>query len=269
MQKMSLFMSNNIKICWRSKFVAEIVLSRPHVGNALNNDLLKNLNSALIEIEEDCNVRALILSGEGSSFCSGADLSWMKDSLHMTEYDNFQDTHILKEVLDRLNSFHVPVSCILHGYIYGGGLGLASCADYVIADKKSVFCFSEARVGLVPALISPYVFRVIGERNARRYFLTAEKFNAATAKDIGIVNDVNESSEINELVEVWINNIVSCGPEAIKESKKLILRLSSADDLLQQQIKNQKLISRLRVSKEGQEGIISFVEKRKPYWIKS
>ncbi len=258
---------NGIKIHWRSKHVVEIVLSRPHVGNALNNDLLNGLNNALIELEGNSKARALILSGEGSHFCTGADLNWMKESLLMTEEENFHDTHILKEVLERLDSFPLPVACILQGAVYGGGLGLASCADYVVADKDSVFCFSEAKVGLAPALISPYVLRVIGERYARRYFLTAERFNVNTAKTIGIVSDTNESIETKKLINVWLNNILICGPEAIRNSKKLILRLSGADKLCDQQSDNQKLISRLRVSEEGQEGIISFIEKRKPNWI--
>ena len=246
--------------------VARVTLNRPEVRNAFDDTLIKKLHESFLSIGEDKAIRVVILAGNGSAFCAGADLNWMK---RMASYDydaNRRDAQALADMLAALDRMPKPTIARVHGPAFAGGTGLVAACDIAVGTAEAKFCFSEAKLGLSPATISPHVMRAIGERAARRYFLTAEVFDAEEAHRIGMLSLLVPSSEIDSEIEKLLAHLLAGGPEAMKKIKQLIRAVSNRplDDALVADTAQR--IAEIRVSPEGKEGIASFLEKRKPSW---
>lgn len=246
--------------------VATLTLNRPKVHNALDDELIGQFINFLKRLHRDDNARVLILRGEGSSFSSGADAKWLR---HLVKFDystNLLDAQQLAAMMTLLNTLPIPTISMVQGPAYGGGLGLIACCDIAVCNQKARFCFSEVKLGLAPAVISPYVIQAIGERAARRYFLSAEVFGPQEALQLGLIHQTTEDdtleATVNALTEQFLNN----SPTAIRETKKLIAMVSKRDigkDTIDATV---ELIARLRVSPEGQAGLNAFLNKAAPPW---
>jgi len=244
--------------------VARVTLNRPEVRNAFDDALIKQLHENFLSLGEDKAIRVVILAGNGPAFCAGADLNWMK---RMAGYDyaaNLRDAQALADMLAALDRMPKPTIARVHGPAFAGGTGLVAACDIAVGTSEAKFCFSEAKLGLSPATISPHVIRAIGERAARRYFLTAEVFDAEEAHRIGMLTILTE--RIDETLDGLLVHLLAGGPEAMKKIKELVRAVSSRplDDALVAD--TAKRIAEIRVSPEGREGIASFLEKRKPAW---
>jgi methylglutaconyl-CoA hydratase len=246
--------------------VARVTLNRPEVRNAFDDALILQLTKVLREIEEDPAVRAVVLAGNGPAFCAGADLNWMKRMAGYGYEQNLADAQALADMLAALDRMPKPTIARVHGPAFAGGTGLVAACDIAVGTPEAKFCFSEAKLGLSPATISPHVLRAIGERAARRYFLTAEVFDAEEARRIGLLTLLVENTSIDETVERLLTHLVAGGPEALKEIKLLVRAVAGrpVDDALAAD--TARRIAEIRVSAEGREGIASFLEKRKPSW---
>ncbi|RVU32313.1 enoyl-CoA hydratase/isomerase family protein [Neptunomonas marina] len=248
--------------------IAQLTLNRPEVHNAFDDDVINQLISCLKEVSDSTTVRALILRSNGKNFSAGADLAWMKRMAQNSHQENLEDAGRLAELMERLNSLNKPTIGLVQGAAYGGAVGLAACCDIVIASAEAQFCLSEVKIGLIPAVISPYVVRAIGERQSRRYFLTAEPFSAEQACDFGLVHEVVATSELlSDAAARFTKQLRKNSPQGMHAAKELIFAVSSKvidpaviDDTAQR-------IADIRVSAEGQEGLSAFLEKRKPNWI--
>jgi len=248
--------------------VLTLTLNRPEVHNAFAGQLIRELTEALQNAADDPSVRMLVLAGAGKSFSAGADMHWMSSMVSASAEENELDAQHLARMLRRLNYFPKPTIARIHGAAFGGGVGLAACCDISIAAHTAQFALTEVRLGLVPAVISPFVFRRIGESQARRYFLTAERFDAATAQHIGLVQIVVPAAELDDAVASQLELLQQGGPNALKQAKRLVFNVAGHDNTRQRQIDedNARLIARLRVSDEGQEGLRAFLDKREPGW---
>jgi methylglutaconyl-CoA hydratase len=250
----------------RKDGVARVTLNRPEVRNAFDDALIKQLHENFLSLGNDNSIRVVILAGNGPAFCAGADLNWMK---RMAGYDytaNQRDAQALAEMLAALDRMPKATIARVHGPAFAGGTGLVAACDIAVGTHEAKFCFSEAKLGLSPATISPHVIRAIGERAARRYFLTAEVFDAEAAHRIGMLSLLVPSSEIDSEIEKLLTHLLAGGPEAMRKIKQLVRAVASRplDDALVAD--TAKRIAEIRVSPEGQEGIASFLEKRKPSW---
>lgn len=243
---------------------ASITLNRPATHNAFDDVIISELIAAIERAHAD-DARVLILESKGKHFSAGADLSWMKSMVNNTEQENFADSMQLATLMNNLNSAQMPVVCLIQGATYGGAVGLAACSDIVIAASNATFCLSEVRIGLIPAIISPYVVAAIGESQARRYFLTAETFDATTAEQLNLVHII--SNDLSEAKHQVLNQILNNAPQAIKAAKTLIQDVSNAP--IDQQLieETAQRIARIRVSPEAQDGLSAFLEKRRPKWL--
>ena len=244
--------------------VARVTLNRPEVRNAFDDALIKQLHESFVSLGKDDSVRVVVLAGNGPAFCAGADLNWMK---RMAGYDyaaNQRDAQALADMLATLERMPKPTIARVHGPAFAGGTGLVAACDIAVGAREAKFCFSEAKLGLSPATISPHVIRAIGERAARRYFLTAEVFDAEEAHRIGMLTILTD--KLDETIDGLLVHLLAGGPEAMKKIKDLIRAVSSRqlDDALVAE--TAKRIAEIRVSPEGREGIASFLEKRKPAW---
>lgn len=247
--------------------VMTVSLNRSDVRNAFNDELILDLQKTFEEIELNKEVRVVILRGVGQVFCAGGDLKWMKNSLNLSERDNLADTRCLVKMFDTLNRCSKPVVGLVHGAAIGGGVGLVSICDYVVASKETLFSLAEVRVGIIPACIGPFVMAKIGETHARAYFVSAERFDATRAKEIGLVHEVVQTpSELTTAAQRIIGNLLQGGPQAIAAAKKLIQGLKERDHAENLEFVA-KTLAELRVTSEGQEGLKAFLEKRKPNWI--
>lgn len=248
--------------------VARIALNRPDVHNAFDDELILELTDTLQKFDADAEIRAVILTGNGPSFSAGADLKWMRRMASASEADNRADSERLAALMRTLNFLSKPTIARVNGAAYGGGVGLIACCDIVIAVDSAKFALTEVKLGLVPAVISPYVIAAIGAREARRLFVTGEAFDAAEARRIGLVHDVTAGSDFDAHVDIAISHLAKGGPVAQTEAKRLALRIANATLHSAQSIdvENAALIAKLRVSAEGQEGIGAFLGKRKPNW---
>ena len=248
--------------------VLTLTLNRPDLHNAFDDALVAALDAALTEAAEDATLRALVITGAGRSFSAGADLNWMQRMADAGRDENEADALRLAELMSRLNYFPVPTIAKVNGAAFGGGLGLVACCDIAIAAEDAKFGLTEARLGLAPAVISPYVFRRIGFAQSRRWFLSAERFDAATARDIGLVHEVVDADALDNAVAAQVRHVLANGPSAVRVAKQLLFAVGGTD--LQRQarldVHTAKLIAELRVSAEGQEGLKAFLEKRKPSW---
>ncbi len=247
--------------------VAWVTLTRPEVHNAFDDTLIAELSAVLGGFASDERVRAVVLGAQGRSFSAGADLNWMQRMAGYSERENLDDARALAELMRRLYELPKPTLALVQGPTYGGGVGLVACCDIAIAAETANFCFSEVRLGLIPAAIGPYVIAAMGARAVRRYFLTAETFSAREAMRFGLVHDVVPDEALRDIGRRVIKALLRGGPNAQVAAKDLILTISGRplDDLAEETAKR---IARLRVSEEGREGIAAFLEKRKPGWLK-
>jgi len=246
--------------------VARVTLDRPEIRNAFDDALIAALASVLRELDADEGVRAVVLAGNGPAFCAGADLNWMKRMAGYGYEQNLADAQALAGMLKTLDRMAKPTIARVHGPAFAGGVGLVAACDIAVGSPEAKFCLSEAKLGLSPATISPYVVRAMGERMARRYFLTAEVFDAAEACRVGLLTAVSPSEKLDGEIEEMLKHILQGGPQALAKIKDLIRAVSSGpvdDGMIADTAKR---IAEIRVSAEGREGIASFLEKRKPSW---
>jgi methylglutaconyl-CoA hydratase len=260
-------MSDSIRIS-RQDGTCEIRLDRAPVHNAFDDRLIAELTAALDDAAADDAVRAVVLTGEGSTFSAGADLNWMRAMASASESENREDSLRLARLMRTLNFLPKPTVARVNGSAYGGGVGLIACCDIAIGVEGAKFSLSEAKLGLVPAVISPYVVAAIGVRQARRLFVSAEVFDADEALRIGLLHQRVATGELDATVERNLHFLRKCGPLAQAGAKQLALRmagttLASAETV---DAENAALIARLRVSAEGQEGLTAFLDKRAPRW---
>ena len=245
--------------------VATIFLNRPDVHNAMNEKLMKELTTCFHELGKDDSIRTIILTGKGRSFCAGADLNWMKSMAKYSKEENINDSRLLLNLYESIYNCPKPVIGRVNGHAFGGGIGLFAVCDIIIAVPDCKFAFSEVKLGIIPAVISTYIVRKIGLSNMRRLFLTGERFNSEYAKEIGLIDYVIPSEELDEKIKNYIDLLQTSGPIALAEVKKLI---DSCENLDREKYKEHTVekISELRISEEGQEGINAFLEKRKSKW---
>jgi methylglutaconyl-CoA hydratase len=246
--------------------VLQISLNRPEIHNAFNELLIEEITLAFKKARDDKNVRLIVLTGEGKSFCSGADLNWMKSMKQYSMEENIVDSNKLFDMFETINNFNKPVIGKINGHALGGGIGLVSVCDYVISAENAKFGFTEVRLGLIPAVISKFCISKIGESNARAWFLSGEVFSSDKAKSIGLVHEVIPKDSIDVRTNEIIDSYLLAGPEASKEAKKLIREVIS---LGSEDIKKytSNAIAERRVSDEGQEGMEALLEKRRAKWV--
>lgn len=250
--------------------VLTLCMNRPAVHNAFDARMIEELTAALQAADRNDAVRVVVLSGAGSCFSAGADINWMRSLVNASREENERDALRLAELMRSLNYLSKPTLARVNGAAFGGGLGLIAACDVAVAADGSLFGLTEVRLGLVPAVISPYVIRRIGETNARRYFLSAERFDSQRACDIGLVQQTAPMARLDETIEDIIGHILNGGPQALTRAKQLVFDIAGHDAGTQKILdeKTAGLIADLRVSAEGQEGLAAFLEKRKPGWIK-
>ena len=248
--------------------VTTVSLNRPEVHNAFDDKLIRELTVALEQLEDDPKVRVVVLTGAGASFSAGADMNWMKQMAGSDEETNRADAMHLAGLMHTLAFLQKPCVARINGAAYGGGVGLVACCDVAVAADTAKFGLTEVKLGLVPAVISPYVVDAIGGRNAVRYFQTAEIFDAAQARAIGLVHEVVPADGLDAAVAAQVGLLLKAAPEALREAKRLAYRMSGKIEERRRLVdeENAALIARLRVSREGQEGLTAFLEKRKPQW---
>lgn len=245
--------------------VVEVVVNRPEVKNAFNAELIAELAQAFTEIGKDETIRVVILRSEGNVFSAGADLNWMKECVGYTLEQNREDARRLSQMFQIMNECPHPVIGRVQGAAYGGGAGVVAVCDIAVASTQATFGFTEVKVGLIPAVISPFVLRKIGEAYARRFFLTGEILPADTALRIGLVHHVTEPANLDAEVQRLVDLLLKNGPRAVRDIKKLIR--AQGDLSLEQALPLcAEAIAKIRTSPEGQEGVRAFLEKRAPLW---
>lgn len=249
--------------------VLTLCMNRPDVHNAFDADMIRDLTGALKAADQNDRVRVVVITGAGSCFSAGADLNWMRSLVKASQDENERDALRLAGLMRSLNYLSKPSIARINGAAYGGGLGLIAACDITIAVDNARFGLTEARLGLVPAVISPYVIRRIGEGNARRYFLTAERFDSQRAYEIGLIQQTVAPGQLDEVIEDKLRQILSGGPLAVAHCKQLVFEIAGHNVESQKATDEMtaKLIAKLRVSDEGQEGLAAFLEKRKPGWV--
>ncbi|UCD18925.1 MAG: enoyl-CoA hydratase/isomerase family protein [candidate division WOR-3 bacterium] len=243
-----------------------VTLNRPDVHNAFNEVMIRELAEAFDEIEMQPEIRAVVLSGEGKSFCAGADLNWMRRVKDYSYDDNLRESLELAEMLYKIYASSKPTIARVNGAAIGGGTGLVAVCDIAVAASTAKFSFSEVKLGLIPACISPYVVNKCGEGRCREFFLTGERLTADRALTAGLINAVATSEELDAAVDKYLVQLLSSGPEAMKTCKELLRKVPqmSHDDVKKY---TAEVIARIRISDEGQEGMAAFLEKRKPRWV--
>jgi methylglutaconyl-CoA hydratase len=247
--------------------VATVTLNRPEVHNAFDETLIARLTAALVSLDDDPDVRVVVLAGAGKSFCAGADLAWMKRMAAFGREENLADANALAAMLRTLYALSKPTIARVHGAAYGGGVGLVAACDVALAAPEATFALSEARLGLIPATIGPYVIEAIGVRQARRYFLTAERFDAAQALAIGLLHEVVPVAQIDTRIDELIAMAKAAGPVAQLECKALIRGVAHRpidEDVIGGTAQH---IAAVRASPEGREGVAAFLDKRSPSWL--
>ena len=263
-------MAKNVLLEVDRRGVATLTLNRPEVHNAFDAALVLRLTELLIELKSRPDVRAVVLTGAGRAFSAGADVNWMRSMAACSEDENIEDALHMADLMSLLNALPLPTIARVNGHAYGGGVGLVACCDIALASSEARFALSEVRLGLVPAVISPYVIAAVGERNARRLFLSGEAMNAKLARRVGLVHEIAKPNKLDDALEDQLGMLLKGGPNALRESKELIFTVEgggiSADVALKH--RTAQIIAQLRVSDEGQEGLAAFLEKRAPEWIR-
>ena len=248
--------------------VASLTINRPNIHNAFDDQLIQHLLGALEEVETNPDARILVLRSEGKIFSAGADLRWMRRMANFSGAENLADAEQFAKLLHNLNTFSKPTIARVQGAAFGGGVGLVACCDVAVGCMDASFCLSEVRLGLIPAVISPYVVAVIGERTARRYFQTAEKFDAQVAYRFGLLHEVVELSELDSAIDTFVCHLLKGGPNALAATKDLIFTVAhqpATDEVIGDTAAR---ITAVRASDEGKEGLNAFLKKRFPEWIK-
>jgi methylglutaconyl-CoA hydratase len=253
-----------IEVIKNENGVTEVWLNRPELHNAFNAEMIEEVIATFESFKDE---RLIVLSGRGSSFCAGADLNWMKAMKDYTREENFKDSKRLAKMFSTINECNIPIIGRINGHALGGGVGLVSVCDYVIAVEDALMGFTEVRLGLIPAVISPYCISKVGESNARAWMLSGDRFSGAEAKTMGLVHEtVVLITDLDERMTEITKKFLAAGPEAAKEAKKLIRgvvnNLKASEDF------TCNMITERRVSAEGQEGMKALLDKTKPSWIK-
>jgi methylglutaconyl-CoA hydratase len=238
----------------RDDNVLRVTLTRPETRNAFDAALIAELSEAFVDVGK---ARAVLLGGDGPSFCAGADVEWMRSSVELDYEANVADATALRRMLEAIDACPAPVVARVQGHALGGGAGLVACADIAVADRRALFAFSEVKLGIIPAVISPFALAKIGASAARRYFLTGERFDAATALRIGLVHEV--ADDLDAAVGTVLGELLSAGPRAARHAKRLVLDRPDAAETARR-------IAERRTSEEGQEGLRAFLERRPPSW---
>ncbi len=260
-------MSYDTLLVQQENRVATVTLNRPDVRNAFNETMIAEITYVFRELAQQADVRAVVLAANGSSFCAGADLNWMKKMAGFTRDENRADAAQLAEMLRTIYVCPKPVVAKVQGDCYAGGMGLVAACDIAVAFEETHFCLSEVKLGLIPATISPYVIKAMGENAARRYFLTAERFTAQQAQHIGFVHEAVAADALDATVADIVKALVNNSPNAVKEAKRLVQDVAGrplTDALIADTAER---IADIRSSEEGKEGVRSFLEKRKPGWL--
>lgn len=245
---------------------ATLWLNRPEKNNAFNAAMIRELILALEAVASDQTLRFLLLRGRGKHFSAGADLAWMQHSATLDYNANLTDAHELAELMYSLHALSIPTLAVVQGAAFGGAVGLVSCCDMAIGADDALFSLSEVRIGLAPAVISPFVVQAIGPRAARRYALSAERFDGGRARELGLLAEAYPAAELDAQVESWVSNLLLNSPQAMQASKDLLREVASGvlSPVLRRYTEN--AIARIRVSAEGQEGLNAFLNKRPPAW---
>lgn len=245
--------------------VARVTLARPEVRNAFDEVLIRELTAAFLSFTDDLATRVVVLDGEGPTFCAGADVEWMRRAGGFSKAENEADAERMAGMLRAIDRCPLPVVAVVQGAAIGGGVGLAAAADVTLAAEDAVFSLAEVKLGILPSVISPYVLRAIGARQARRYFLTGERFGAAEARRIGLVHEVVPSAELGAARDRIVAALLSSAPEAVAVAKSLIAEVSGKppDEALPVTVRT---IAERRASPEAKEGLTAFLEKRAPSW---
>lgn len=246
--------------------VATITLNRPDVHNAFDDALIKDMTVALQSFSADASVRLVVLRSTGKSFSAGADLNWMKRMAGYSWQQNYQDSLGLATLMQTLANMPQPTLAVVQGAAFGGGVGLVACCDIALCADKASFCLSEVKLGLIPAVISPYVIDAIGARAAKRYFVTAERFSSDTALRLGLVHDVFTAEQLESETEKLMASLLANGPVAVTEAKKLIHHVTKHETDEELIRFTAQKISDIRASAEGKEGVGAFLDKRDPDW---
>lgn len=255
-----------VRIDIDARGVARVTMDRPALHNAFDETLIAELTETFRALDRDDRARLVVLTGAGKSFSAGGDLNWMRRMADYSMAENVRDAEGLGGLMSSLDTLNKPTVGLVNGAAYGGGVGLAACCDIVIAAANARFCLSEVKLGLIPAVISPYVVSAMGARAARRYFLTAEVFDAETARRIGLVHEVAPADGLDAAAAPIIEALLQAGPGAQAAAKALVARVAGApidDSLISDTARR---IAEIRATDEGKEGVGAFLEKRKPRW---
>jgi len=250
---------------FKEKDVVTVQLNRPELHNAMNEKLMKELTSCFKELCQDDNIRIIILTGSGKSFCAGADLNWMKSMVRYSKEENIRDSRLLLDLYETIYNCLKPIIGRINGHAFGGGIGLLAVCDITIAVPGLKFAFSEVKLGIIPSVISTFIVKRIGIANMRRLFITGERFNSEYAKEMGLIDYIVPEKEFDTEIQKYVEQLRSSGPNAIKEVKNLVDKCQQMDVERYKEFTVKK-IAELRVSQEGQEGINAFLEKRKSKW---
>jgi len=250
----------------KEKNVGIITFNRPEIHNAFNSLVIDEMLSLFELIIDDENLRIVILTGEGKSFCAGADLNWMRSVVNQSFDENLEESNRLADLFHKIYSFPRPVIGKINGAAIGGGTGFVAVCDIAIAAESAKFSFSEVKIGVVPACIGPYVIKKMGEGKARELFITGERMDAKRARDVGLINNYVADDKLDHAVESLVKLVLSSGPEAVAMAKKLV---SEVPGMTPDQFKpfTAEMIAKLRISDEGQEGMDAFLNKRNPKWV--
>ena len=261
-------MSEPVKHEIDSRGVATITLNRPALHNAFDDQVIESLSSLFTEFQDTPEIRVVVITGAGKSFSAGADINWMKKVAELDKEENKRDALRLAEMFANLNALPKPTIARVNGAAFGGGVGLVACCDFAVANREAKFALSEVKLGLVPAVISTYVIDAIGFRQARRFFLSGETFSAAMAKHIGLVHETVEKEKLDAAVSDQVKRLLQAGPLATQRCKQLVFDIAGVNPGNAREImeRNAELIAELRVSDEGRQGLLAFLEKRSPAW---
>lgn len=246
--------------------VRHLTLSRPERLNALDTQLIEALTIALQDAAATPRLRAIVLSGDGSAFCAGADVGWMREQADATESQNQADARKLARLMRTLDTLPIPSIAAVHGLAYGGGVGIVACCDIALASEDARFGLTEVRLGLLPAVISPYVIAAMGPRQARRWFTTGETFDARRAMTLGLVHDCVPTGGLGDAVDNQLTLIHQAAPGACAQAKDLVRQMLCTPDALTQDRFNSDRIAALRAGAEGREGLDAFLNRRRPAW---
>ena len=248
--------------------VASLILNRPEVHNAFNAALIARLSETLDELAANDSVRVVKVVGRGKSFSAGADLNWMRRMAGYSQEENEADALEVARMFKKLSSFPCPTVAVVHGNAFGGGVGLIACCDIAVAVERARFSLSEVKLGLIPATISPYVVEAVGARQARRLFLTAERFDATAAMEFGLVHAVSPEDRLDEAADVFISQCLENGPKAMAASKELVAAVANRPIDESVAADTAERIAGQRASDEGRDGVAAFLDKRPPGWIR-